>query len=194
MFSGRSQEKLSQTEVAIAGLFSGFAVGTYLTPVEYVKCRLQSQSTSMMYTSAFDCLRKSLASPGGIQTLFTGWGTTLARDVPGHAVYFMTYNYISDLLSPKDGQPAPVHAVIAGGGCAGVAYWCSIYPFDVVKSRIQTVGMINSFGTVFVQEYRTRGFTGLYRGIGVTLPSAIISNGVIFLAYEYSKRFLDSQF
>jgi len=106
----------------------------------------------------------------------------------------MAYEYVSGMLSPEDGKPTPVLAVIAGGSCAGIAFWCSIYPFDMIKSRIQTVGMVDSFGTVIIQEYRTRGFTGLYRGIGVTLPSAVISNGVIFLAYEYSKRFLDSIF
>jgi len=75
-----------------------------------------------------------------------------------------------------------------------VAYWSCIYPFDMVKSRIQTSAKIEPFATVFAREYRTKGVTGLYRGIGVTLPRAVISNGVIFFAYEYSKRSLDSLF
>jgi len=69
---GKPKNELSLTQVTVAGLFSGFAVGTYLTPVEYIKCRMQAMPTAMMYTSAFDCLRKTIASPGGFRTLFTG--------------------------------------------------------------------------------------------------------------------------
>jgi len=91
-------------------------------------------------------------------------------------------------LSPGAGQPAPVHAVCAGGAFAATAYWCSVYPFDMVKSRIQTMGTAESFGTVFAHEYRKRGFLGLYRGIGVTLTRAVLSGGLKLLAYEYSKK------
>jgi len=177
---GHTKNELSLAQVGISGLFSGLAVGIYLTPVEYIKCRLQAKSTSGMYTSSFDCLRVSVASHGGIRILFTGLWSTLARDVPGHVAYFLTYTVVSKWLSPEIGQPTPAYAVIAGGSCSGVAYWCSIYPFDMVKSRIQTSGMEESFRTVFVQEYRTRGFVGLYRGLAVTLPRGILSNGVIF--------------
>jgi len=155
---------------------------------------MQAKPTSMMYRSAFDCLRKSVASPGGVRTLFTGLKTTLVRDVPGHAVYFVAYDIVSNWLSPDKGEPAPVYAVAAGGSCAGVAFWASIYPLDMVKSRIQTMDLADSFGTLCRQEYRTRGFAGLYRGLGVTLSKALVSNGVIFLSYEYTIRTLDSQF
>jgi len=105
--SGNPKSELSRAQVGVAGLFSGLAVGTYLTPVEYVKCRLQAKSTSGLYTSAFHCLQVSIASQGGIRILFTGWWSTLARDVPGHAAYFLTYTVVSDWLSPEVGQPAP---------------------------------------------------------------------------------------
>jgi len=173
---------------------SGITVGTWLTPVEYVKCRLQARHTAGMYTSAFDCLRKTIASPGGMKSLFTGYRMTLVREMPGSAVYFVAYESVLKWFSTGKGQQAPAYAVIAGGGTAGVSYWCCIYPFDMVKSRIQTSKVVEPFITVFMREYRSNGPAGLYRGIGVTLPRAVISNGVIFFAYEYSKRFLDSLF
>jgi len=194
MWGSKPKNELSIPQFGLSAFLAGFAVGTYVTPVEYVKCRLQAQHTSGMYTSAFDCLRKTLRSPGGLRRLFSGWGTTLARDMPGNAVYFITYEVVSNKLTPEHRQPAPAYAVIAGGGCAGVTYWFCIYPFDTVKSRIQTMSIQEPFSRIFIQEYNRRGFSGLYRGIGVTLPRAVISNGVIFFAYEYSKRFLNSLF
>jgi len=189
---GKPKSELSCAQIGISAFLAGFAVGTWLTPVEYVKCRLQAKHTAGMYNSAFHCLRLTLASPGGARTLFTGFSTTLGREMPGSAAYFIAYETVSKWMTPADGQPAPVYAVLVGGGSAGVAYWSCIYPFDLVKSRIQTAAKIEPFATVFVQEYRAKGVVGLYRGIGVTLPRAILSNGVIFFAYEYSKRFLDS--
>lgn len=191
---GKSKSELSITQLGAAAFVSGIAVGTWLTPVEYVKCRLQARHTAGMYTSAFDCLRKTAASPSGARTLFTGYGMTLAREMPGSTAYFVAYETVSKFMSPGNGQQASIHSILAGGGSAGVAYWCCIYPFDMVKSRIQTSAIPESFITVFMREYRTKGVAGLYRGIGVTLPRAVISNGVIFFAYEYSKRFLDSLF
>jgi len=88
---------------------AGFAVGTWLTPVEYVKCRLQAQHTAGMYNSAFHCLQSTVKETGGIRKLlFTGYGTTLAREMPGNAVYFLAYETVSKMLSPGNGQPAPV--------------------------------------------------------------------------------------
>jgi len=49
------KSEFSVGQVALSGLFSGLAAGTYLTPVEYIKCRLQAESTPRVYTSAFDC-------------------------------------------------------------------------------------------------------------------------------------------
>lgn len=122
MWGDKPKSELPLTQIGLSGFLGGVAVGTYLTPVEYVKCRLQAHHTSEMYTSAFDCLKKTLASPGGMRTLFTGWRTTLAREMPGNAIYFVAYEAVSNWLSPGNMQPAPAHAVIAGGGSAGVAY------------------------------------------------------------------------
>lgn len=193
MWGAKPKNELSISQIALSSFLAGFAVGTYVTPVEYVKCRLQAQHTSGMYTSAFDCLRQTAVSSGGIKRLFAGWGTTLARDMPGNAVYFIAYEFVSNWLSPGS-QPAPAYAIITGGASAGVAYWVCIYPFDTVKSRIQTMKIREPFLTIFMLEYKRRGLAGLYRGIGVTLPRAVISNGVIFFAYEYSKRFLNALF
>lgn len=124
--------------------------------------------------------------------MFSGYGTTLLRDMPGHAAYFMVYETVSKWLSPGNGQESSDLAIFAAGGSAGLTYWTSIYPLDLVKSRIQTSTVVEPFWTVFVREYQTSGIGGMYRGLGVTVPRAIISSGVIFIAYEYSKRFLDA--
>jgi len=193
--NGKPKSELSLSQIGFSGFVSGFAVGTWLCPVEYVKCRLQVQlSAGGPYASAFDCFLATLAKPGGIRAMFSGYGPTLVRDMPGHVVYFMVYESIIRWFSTVKGQKPSNWAILAAGGSAGVAYWSSMYPFDLVKSRIQTSDIAVSVRTVFVQEYKKGGLAGLYRGMGITIPRALISNGVIFFAYEYSKIFLDSLF
>lgn len=195
LLNGKPKTELSLSEIGFSGLVSGFAVGTWLCPVEYVKCRLQVQlSAGVYYTSAFDCFLATVAKPGGVRAMFSGYGPTLIRDVPGHVVYFTVYESILRWSLPEKGQRPSNWAILAAGGSAGVGYWCSMYPFDLVKSRIQTSDVALSVRTVFVSEYKKGGIAGLYRGMGVTIPRALISNGVIFFAYEYSKIFLDSLF
>jgi len=129
-----------------------------------------------------------------LRKIFTGYWSTLNRETFGNAAWFATYETVSKWLTPKGDQYAPAWAVIAGGSAAGVAFWTLIYPIDLVKSKIQTQVLTETFYSLFLKELRIGGVRGLYHGLGITLPRAIISNGVVFFAYEYSKRFLDSIF
>ena len=64
------------------------------------------------------------------------------------------------------------------GGLAGEALWISSYPFDVIKSKMQSDGfgdkmryktMRDAFGQTWAQE----GARGFWKGIGPTLLRAM---------------------
>lgn len=88
----------------------------------------------------FDVVTK-LYAEGGIRSLFRGTVATLARDGPGSAAYFATYEYLKKMLSAApetlpDGSKAPapplsVPAIMAAGGGAGIAMWSLGIPPDV---------------------------------------------------------------
>lgn len=88
----------------------------------------------------FDVVTK-LYAEGGIRSLFRGTVATLARDGPGSAAYFATYEYLKKMLSATpeilpDGSKAPapplsVPAIMAAGGGAGIAMWSLGIPPDV---------------------------------------------------------------
>ena len=51
--------------------------------------------------------------------------------------YFGTYEYMRRRLSgDESGKKLTLGASVAAGGTAGVAYWLSCYPMDVIKNRI----------------------------------------------------------
>ena len=84
-----------------------------------------------------------------------------------------------------------VQTIIAGG-VGGICLWTSIFPFDVVKSRIQVTSSKERMLTVLMQIVRTDGIAGLYNGLGPTLLRTFPSTGALFVAYEYSKKFMTS--
>lgn len=83
------------------------------------------------------------------------------------------------------------------GGWAGVLAWASIYPVDVVKSRLQTQSLetpqFKSFGHCASQLYRQEGAAIFVRGLAPTLLRAFPLNAVTFSFYELSMRVLEGR-
>jgi solute carrier family 25 (mitochondrial carnitine/acylcarnitine transporter), member 20/29 len=64
------------------------------------------------------------------------------------------------------------------GGIAGEALWISSYPFDVVKSKMQSDGFgkeqrFRTMRECFAQTWRSEGVLGFWKGIGPTLLRAM---------------------
>lgn len=68
--------------------------------------------------------------------------------------------------------------VAAYGGLAGEALWLASYPFDVVKSKMQTDGWgaearYAGMRDCFAKTWRAEGWRGFWKGIGPTLLRAM---------------------
>lgn len=83
--------------------------------------------------------------------------------------------------------------VAAYGGLAGEALWLSSYPFDVVKSKMQSdgfgkgrryVGMVDCFR----QTWRGEGMRGFWRGLGPTMVRAMPVSAGTFAVVEMTMR------
>jgi solute carrier family 25 ornithine transporter 2/15 len=83
----------------------------------------------------------------------------------------------------------PVRTVICGG-IGGVTLWTVIFPTDVVKSRIQ-INKLNISMTQCMREIvQKEGVRALYNGLGPTVIRTFPATGALFVAYEYTKKFL----
>ena len=83
--------------------------------------------------------------------------------------------------------PSHAHAYAASalaGGISGALAWLITYPFDVIKTQIQTSPMDGRYarGTwaVGYELVQRRGWRFMFRGLGVTLAGAVPVNAVIF--------------
>lgn len=142
---------------------------------------------------------RQLYKEGGIRSVFRGSAMTLARDGPGSAAYFATYEYVKRKLTPLDetGKPSgalSLKAVIVAGGAAGVAMWFPIFPIDTVKSRLQSAEGRPTIGGTISGLYARGGFKAFFPGMAPAMARAVPANAATFLGVELAHKAMDRLF
>ena len=195
------EQRQSQHTIKIftCGMAAGMVQTIFLCPMEHIKCRVQVDTLHKYRGTAHACY--SIVQEHGIKALNRGMGATLCREVPSFGIYFVSYDivkvYIERMLQQMNKNNAAsnnndhAHAYIASalaGGISGVLAWLVTYPFDVIKTQIQTSPLEQANkGTWAVggELVQTHGWKYLFRGLGVCLFTAVPVNAVIFPTYEY---------
>lgn len=178
----------------MAGLFAGACVCFVSVPTELVK--VQAQTTD---ESSIEVMQRILQE-NGLLGFCQGGLVTILRDSIGYAFYFLAYDGLLDLLCSITKHKQ--WAVLLAGGLAGCISWFSIYPLDVVKTRLQThihtendliihherpdwglgvtesqvLGIMNCTRALWEED----GFPGFFKGLPVALLRAFVVNAVIF--------------
>ncbi|KAE8214195.1 hypothetical protein CF327_g2373 [Tilletia walkeri] len=220
---GGAVPSLSLGQLYMSGAAAGLANAFVAGPIEHIRIRLQTQTTKV-YTGPLDCFSKitAAAGPTGI---FRGMVPTLLREGVGTGTYFLVYEslvqwYLGRLGPGTTRADLPTLNAMAFGATAGVSVgasivtvkalgqssdlwfflpqlWLSAYPFDVIKSRLQTDAIQASSRQYTgpldcaAQIMRTSGLRGFLKGLGPTLVRAPIANAATFAAFETAARNLD---
>ncbi|XP_074529305.1 protein kinase, cAMP-dependent, regulatory, type II, alpha, B [Halichoeres trimaculatus] len=92
---------LTYPQLFAAGMLSGVFTTAIMAPGERIKCLLQTQATSgqVKYAGPMDCV-KQLYKQSGIRGIYKGTALTLMRDVPASGMYFTSYEWLKNLLTP----------------------------------------------------------------------------------------------
>ncbi|KAL6298421.1 mitochondrial carrier domain-containing protein [Sparassis latifolia] len=156
---------LTLTQIYIAGACSGVVSSLVAAPTELVKAHQQSTvvPASNKLVTAFTISQKpSTASEvahlmfkdHGIRGPYRGITATALRDT-AFGVYFVTSdaailryfapsplpsNHSAELISEAGSRALSHswHVQMLSGGIAGVTSWLAIYPFDVIRTHIQS--------------------------------------------------------
>ncbi|KAI9054830.1 hypothetical protein LZ554_001975 [Drepanopeziza brunnea f. sp. 'monogermtubi'] len=204
-YSTVTDNQFSVGQVAAAGFFSAIPMTLITAPFERVKVLLQIQGQKTLapgekpkYSGGVDVVRQ-LYKEGGVRSVFRGSFATLARDGPGSAAYFATYEIIKRKLTPLDpvtGKQGSLSlwAVTCAGAAAGVAMWIPVFPVDTVKSRLQTMEGKPTLGGVISGLYKNGGFKAFFPGFGPALARAVPANAATFLGVELAHQFMNKTF
>ncbi|KAL9092238.1 MAG: hypothetical protein Q9159_000998 [Coniocarpon cinnabarinum] len=208
-----------------AGAIAGFATFVISAPTEYIKCRAQTEQPERAShpieahksKSSFSIAAETFKHHG-IRGLFLGGVVTSWRDAIGYGFWFATYEGCTERWnatlthSPTargSQRTQDATRVLLCGGLAGVATWISIFPLDVIKTRVQTEA--TAFGaekesstksiprspgsqsrrrgalSITRDTYRHEGLRAFWRGVGVCCLRAFIVNGVQWNVYEWAR-------
>jgi solute carrier family 25 carnitine/acylcarnitine transporter 20/29 len=144
-------------QVVLAGIGGGIGRGLVEGPFEMVKVRRQVQTE------------------WGFRDVLKGSGTTLVRN----SFLFSSFVVYMDISKQLGADLSPFWL---GGICANLA-WMTIWPLDVVKSRMQS-GKYEGKSMVHVlMDARRSGH--LYRGLLPGLTRSFIANGSSMVVYKY---------
>lgn len=163
---------------------AGIANTFLSSPIEHVRIRLQTQPhdpKNRLYSGPLDCIRKLSAHEGVFRGLYRGSAVTLLREAQAYGVWFLTFEYLMQGDARRNGvtrADIPPYKIAFYGGLAGEALWIASYPFDVVKSKMQSDGFgpdmrFRNMRQCFGVTWRHEGLRGFWKGIGPTLLRAM---------------------
>lgn len=177
-------KSLSTSQMATAGFISAVPTTLVMAPTERVKVVLQTTSGGSFLSAA-----KKVVSEGGIQSLFKGSLATLARDGPGSALYFASYEVCKKFLNDRSGNAANgeinIKNVCISGGVAGMSMWLVVFPIDTIKTKLQASSTRQSMVQATKEIYSSRGgIKGFFPGLGPALLRSFPANAATFLGVE----------
>lgn len=209
----------------LAGAIGGLATWAVSTPTELIKCRAQLASNP--HSSSWTIAKHIWRSEGALGGLYSGGTVTAIRDSVGYGFYFWSYEWTTRWVDQwSQTRAGPVHQgeallpatagftgvdaakVLLCGGVAGIVTWASIFPLDVIKTRVQAqihgppppagegspllpghpnTASMKRRGAVEIarQAYREGGLKVFFRGLTVCSVRAFIVNAVQWATYEW---------
>ncbi|KAH0439443.1 mitochondrial carrier protein [Colletotrichum camelliae] len=189
---------LSYGQYYASGAFAGVANSVISGPIEHVRIRLQTQphGAARLYSGPVDCVRKLSSHGGVLKGLYRGEAVTIWREAQAYGVWFLAFEWMMNADAARnkvDRKDIPSYKVAWYGGLAGEALWLGSYPFDVIKSKMQTDGFgaeqrYKTMRDCFAQTYRGEGLRGFWRGIVPTLLRAMPVSAGTFAVVEMTMR------
>ncbi|XP_011163128.1 solute carrier family 25 member 40 isoform X2 [Solenopsis invicta] len=180
----------------LAGGTARIWAATLVSPLELIRTKMQSQKLS--YAEITQTL-KTFVKYSGISGLWMGLSSTLLRDVPFSAIYWLNYESIKRLYSAYSTQQTFAFSLAAGAVAGSIAAFFTI-PFDVVKTHrqiemgekeIYSDKPIRSSTTwaIIQRIYQQNGLKGLFTGLTPRLVKVAPACAIMIATFEHGKRF-----
>ncbi|XP_043823559.1 mitochondrial glutamate carrier 2 [Dromiciops gliroides] len=176
----------------INGGVAGLVGVTCMFPIDLAKTRLQNQHGKVVYRGLIDCLVKTVRTDGFFG-MYRGAAVNLTLVTPEKAIKLAANDFFREQLLEDGSKQKLVREMLAGCG-AGVCQAVITSPMEMLKIQLQDAGRLvvqqhrtctsaplfrpyttdstpkHPSATIIAWELlRTRGLSGLYRGLGATL-------------------------
>ncbi|GAA5947067.1 hypothetical protein JCM3765_002137 [Sporobolomyces pararoseus] len=209
LISNSSDHTIDTPRRLLAGGFAGIAAVCTTYPLDLVRSRLSVESASLgmkegrtdgKSTGIWKMTLKVYREEGGFRALYRGLVPTSLGVCPYVSINFASYELLKQYYAKyaRDEPHTPVK--LACGAIAGGFSQTITYPMDLLRRRMQMVGLKSE---VLGYEYtgswnalstivRREGIRGLYRGIVPNLIKCAPAQGVSFSMFELTRDLIDS--
>ena len=202
--------------VFATGAATGLATAPVTAPMQRLKLIQQVQGGGLL------SVLRGIVATSGARGLFRGLGLHCALETVGSACYLTAYRTALKWSSapgapPSQQQELPVR--IGCGAVGGICGWLSIYPLDVLRSRVMSApaaaavpaggggggGAASARAPAVApsseslaamvtkaasETYASGGVRAFYRGLSFTLMRAAPVAGIVLPVYDLLKRAL----
>lgn len=187
---------------AMAAFGSALIASLLVYPTEMLKTRLIVQPSKLHYHGILHGFRQIWRAEGFF-ALYKGILPTFLGMIPFAGGSYLTYTIMDNSViitaTPLGNHLTPVYMFVSGCLAAAVAKTLS-FPFDTIRKKMQAKSkMLPNQGGIdvqfkgmtsaFNQTVKVNGVSGLWRGMAATLLKIVPNAGIMFLSFEYSKRF-----
>eukprot|EP00928_Gymnodinium_smaydae_P024126 TRINITY_DN19626_c0_g1_i8.p1 TRINITY_DN19626_c0_g1~~TRINITY_DN19626_c0_g1_i8.p1 ORF type:complete len:150 (-),score=13.15 TRINITY_DN19626_c0_g1_i8:67-516(-) len=143
-----------------------------------------------MYASLAAIVRKE-----GMDGLFRGIGMSLFVSVPSVSISFGAYDLMKEQIQHTGMSEASLPATVIAGGTSGIVGSVLTYPMDVVRRRLQVMGMDTSIPRrSWLEEakhiWKFEGRRGFWRGLTPELVKIFPTVAIKFVVFEHVRVFL----
>ncbi|EIW82136.1 mitochondrial carrier [Coniophora puteana RWD-64-598 SS2] len=184
---------ISGTSRFMSGGIGGLTSQLSIYPVETLKTHMMS-SAGDRKRNLFDAAKR-VYQLGGTRAFYRGLTIGLVGVFPYSAIDMSTFEALKLAYIRSTGKEEPgVLALLAFGSISGSVGATSVYPLNLVRTRLQASGSsghpqrYTGIKDVVIQTYARDGWRGFYRGLLPTLAKVIPSVSISYVVYEHSKR------
>lgn len=167
-------------------------------PFDILRTRLIAQSNQTYRNTFRSCYK--IISTEGVRGLYKGLLPTVIQVAPHAGIQFMSYKFFDRIyrsVNHKGNTTYLFVGSIIAGGLSGLVAKTAIYPFDLIKKRLQIQGfqenrrgfgknfVCSTFYDCFLKILTEEGTKGLFKGLAPSLIKAAITTALHFNLYEF---------
>ncbi|KAI2502595.1 mitochondrial carrier protein [Fragilaria crotonensis] len=195
---------------SLAGMTGCPIFSLVTTPENFIKTQMQLDNVhhhqdGKKFRGSFHCA-SVLIKHHGLRVMYTGHVVNTVREGSFLGCYFYIYEGLRQLFTSSDSTTTTVLpvsidnkiAIPLAGGLAGASAWFFSFPLDCIRAGVQGRDLSSRSAVtqtqqqrrrqgaiqVFLELIQSKGFLGLYRGVGPSIARAFLVSGTRFSAYE----------
>jgi solute carrier family 25 (adenine nucleotide translocator) protein 4/5/6/31 len=184
----------------LGGAVAGAGSLCIVYPLDYARTRLASDVGKGVRTfnGLGDCIIKTATGPGGVFSLYKGFGVSVCGIIPYRGVYFGLYDSLVDMYPIEDGNAFGFLYKFGYAQFASIAAAYVSYPFDTVRRRLQMQAekprsewVYKGSIDCFVQIGKNEGLSGMFKGAGANAVRTV-GSALVLVLYDFMKEFISS--